>query len=542
MSNLCRALVAVALSAVAAGASMSCGGGSDDPADTGEVTGGGDMGRSDRVCAPGDIKECPCIGGSKGVQTCSDDGSRWGKCEGCPEPKDGGEIIDNSADAASDSGGGDAAVDAGLDVLLDDVGTDGGMKADAASDIGVEDSGGVSDAGGDTGVGADIGSSDAGKTDGGAPDAAGHPDSGLIDSGVADAGSTDGGCSPSCGGMCGGVSDGCGGYCPDNCVPPQSCGGGGTQYVCGCTLSCSGKCGGASNGCGGYCPDPCNGHGTCNAGVCACTAGYADPSCNSCDTGYTGYPVCTLAPGCWPSPSGKGGDMCNVAAGPFWMGCNVAVDTECQSFENPYHQVTVPAFRIDKYEVTVSDYKACVTAGGCAAIIDNNCDYNIPGKESHPINCVAWNQAKAYCAWAGKRLPTEAEWEKAARGTDGRKYPWGNDALDCNRAVQSEIGGCNLSGTAVVGSKPSGVSPYGAADMVGNVEEWVEDDIHETYTGAPADGSAWVDNPRGASRVARGGAWNLLTTPYTLRASNRDRGDPTGVYYIFGFRCGFSAQ
>jgi formylglycine-generating enzyme required for sulfatase activity len=220
------------------------------------------------------------------------------------------------------------------------------------------------------------------------------------------------------------------------------------------------------------------------------------------------------------------------------MGCNSAVDSECSSNENPYHPVTVPAFKIDKYEVTVSQYQACNTASPstCTApSTGGQCNWGVSGRESHPINCVDWNQAKAYCAWAGKRLPSEAEWEKAARGTDGRKYPWGNTGLDCNHAVMS-VSPCSISSTAVVGSKPQGISPYGALDMIGNVWEWVEDDYHSSYTGAPSDGKAWVDTTRTSGRVLRGGSWGHYYANY-LRSSYRNDYNPALGYDYLGFRC-----
>jgi formylglycine-generating enzyme required for sulfatase activity len=227
--------------------------------------------------------------------------------------------------------------------------------------------------------------------------------------------------------------------------------------------------------------------------------------------------------------------MVTIPSGPFMMGCNVAVDTECKPEEYPYHEVTVPTFMLDRYEVTAAEYKACVDASVCspAGTTPSTCNFGVPGRENHPINCVDWNQAAAYCAWAGKRLPTEAEWEKAARGTDGRKYPWGNVDLDCDHAVHS-ANGCVNATTAPIGSKPAGVSPYGALDMVGNVYEWVEDDFHDSYSEAPTDGSAWTDNPRASSRAVRGGDWGHNYT-YDLRASFRGGGGTTWSYP--GFRC-----
>jgi len=224
-----------------------------------------------------------------------------------------------------------------------------------------------------------------------------------------------------------------------------------------------------------------------------------------------------------------------VPAGPFWMGCNVAVDTECQSNENPYHSVPAPAFRIDKYEVTTDEYQGCVDSGGCTAVATGyGCNYGVAGKGSDPINCLNWTQAKVYCAWAGKRLPSEAEWGKAARWTAGWKYPWGDTGPDCDHAVDS-VSPCSNSGTAAVGSKPAGASPYGALDMIGNVWEWVEDWYHDTYTGAPSDGGAWL-TPTGYYRVVRGGSWTCSDT-VCLRASDRNYYDPATSYNDLGFRC-----
>ena len=188
-------------------------------------------------------------------------------------------------------------------------------------------------------------------------------------------------------------------------------------------------------------------------------------------------------------------------------------------------------FWIDKYEVTVDGYKKCVDGGGCSApsTTSTYCsgkyakgnNWGKAGRGDHPVNCVDWDQAGAYCKWKGKRLATEAEWEKAARGTDGRKYPWGNEKASCDRAVMGDGGkGCGRDSTWPVGSKPGGVSPYGAHDMAGNVFEWTSDWYGKSYYGnAPA------RNPRGPSsgsyRVGRGGSWYNRDPGY-LRAAYRN--------------------
>ncbi|MDD5222656.1 MAG: SUMF1/EgtB/PvdO family nonheme iron enzyme [bacterium] len=237
----------------------------------------------------------------------------------------------------------------------------------------------------------------------------------------------------------------------------------------------------------------------------------------------------------YASPGGKGGPMLYIPAGEFLMGCNAAVDNQCKSDEKPYHLVNLSAYYIDKYDVTVDDYAKCVKEKQCK-IPDTfqYCNWGKPDRGKYPINCAEWNHAQAYCQWAGKRLPTEAEWEKAARGTDGRKYPWGNQAASCEYAVMSAGGdGCSKDQTWPVGSKPSGASPYGVIDMAGNVWNWVQDWYEKDYS------KSLPQNPTGpssgASRVARGGSWEL--DPSYLRSSARNVFNPGSRHPDSGFRC-----
>jgi formylglycine-generating enzyme required for sulfatase activity len=227
--------------------------------------------------------------------------------------------------------------------------------------------------------------------------------------------------------------------------------------------------------------------------------------------------------------------MVYVPLGTFWMGCNKAVVPVCYEDVSPYHEVYLDGFYIDTTELTAGAYKTCVDAGSCAyggSTTDGLRTYN-NGRDDHPINYVNWSEAKTYCEWLGKRLPTEAEWEKAARGTDGRNYPWGNAPPTCDRAVMY---GCP-SVTQPVGSLNAGASPYGAMDMSGNVWEWTADWFgFGYYSETPAGGWVNPEGPDSASyRVLRGGSF--VNDSNTLRASVRGHYDPGSRSHLHGFRC-----
>ncbi len=215
--------------------------------------------------------------------------------------------------------------------------------------------------------------------------------------------------------------------------------------------------------------------------------------------------------------------MVLIPAGSFWMGCAPA-DKDCYEDEKPRHEVVLDAFYIDKTEVTVRQYRRCVPSGACTAPGSGGyVNSKKPGREDHPVNYTDWHQASAYCRWAKKRLPTEAEWEKAARGTDDRIYPWGNQPPSCQYAVMRifRVGrGCGRKSTWPVGSKPAGASPYGVLDMVGNVREWVADyydrDYYQTESSTDRNPSGPSD---GEDRVFRGGGWSGDDTR-DLRISN----------------------
>ena len=234
-----------------------------------------------------------------------------------------------------------------------------------------------------------------------------------------------------------------------------------------------------------------------------------------------------------------------IPAGPFQMGCDNNNPTEpCRPDERPLHTVNLDAYYIDKYEVTTARYKACVDAGRCRTPRTRTSEtrpfyYGNPTYADYPVLHVSWSDAGRFCAWEGKRLPTEAEWEKAARGSsDTRKYPWGDSPLNCalgnfDVVVGSARVPC-IGDTARVGLYPGGASPYGVMDMAGNVREWVNDWYAiDYYRESPA------NNPQGpatgTTRVLRGGSWGNHFD--YMRVARRVTRDPLRSNQHYGFRC-----
>lgn len=217
--------------------------------------------------------------------------------------------------------------------------------------------------------------------------------------------------------------------------------------------------------------------------------------------------------------------------------------------EMPNHPVVLDAFWIDRYEVTNQQYKLCVDAGSCSPPVKTSSytrDEYFGSDEysSYPVIWITQNQASEYCHWAGRRLPTEAEWEYAARGPENRLFPWGNDFdpkrlnycdANCATGIDDPAYSDGYPETAPVGSFPNGVSWSGALDLAGNVREWVADGFHY-YPTEPQLNPFY--SPEGANRIPRGGGW--LDTPDDVRSANRGENTPDYTRHKVGFRCAFS--
>ncbi len=223
-------------------------------------------------------------------------------------------------------------------------------------------------------------------------------------------------------------------------------------------------------------------------------------------------------------------DMVLIPAGPFIMGQDGS-----KPKNGPAHEVDLPAYEIDRFEVTNDEFAWFVEQTGYATFAETNGSSKnwtdaAEGKGNHPVVYTTWDDAVAYCDWAGKRLSTEAEWEKAARGDDGRAYGWGNDFVPDNGNFYE--GG--IRGTTAFGSFPGGASPYGVEDMAGNVREWVED-YFLAYEGQAADADPFFGEE---NRVNRGGGWFDGEDGEIVTTYNRNAGPPgTSANDDIGFRC-----
>lgn len=245
-------------------------------------------------------------------------------------------------------------------------------------------------------------------------------------------------------------------------------------------------------------------------------------------------------------------DEIYVPAGPFGMGCAGDYSTvHCDGDATPIHLVYLDAFFIDKLEVTNAQYAACQAAGVCpaplsVASVTRPDYYTNPKYGQYPVLNVAWPYANAYCRWVGKRLPTEAEWEKAARGTDLRPFSWGHDEPTCARSNIAILrpGGvlpdpC-VGDTVAVGSYPQNASPYGVLDMTGNVREFVNDFYQKDYySRSPYYNPTGPEVDLGKYHLARGGGWY----DHARLASNWVRHDEASaeLYEHIGFRCARNA-
>jgi formylglycine-generating enzyme required for sulfatase activity len=259
--------------------------------------------------------------------------------------------------------------------------------------------------------------------------------------------------------------------------------------------------------------------------------------------GIFAYCICSLGFGLTVSSwlrqhnfrvSNSPAQLIDIPAGDYMMG---SADGEKVSFQNekPQHRVYLNEYWIDVHKVSNAMYAACVDDEICTAPGSDYSGwrsniYENPDYRDHPVTNVTWQQARDYCIWAGRDLPTEAQWEKAARGLDRRIYPWG-DTIDCSLANYSE---CKIKDTTPVNRYKAGASPYGVLDMSGNVWEWVLDWYDPGYYGISP--SINPGGPiTGTLKVLRGGSW--LNGATYVRTAYRFPAKPDQPSNYYGFRC-----
>jgi len=233
------------------------------------------------------------------------------------------------------------------------------------------------------------------------------------------------------------------------------------------------------------------------------------------------------------------GGMLHLPAGEFQMGYDGPLASDPN--ERPAHLVQVASFWIDQTEVSVGDMRACLERGDCTARLGMGPSCTLGhGDPKLPVNCVPWQAADAYCLAAGKRLPTEAEWEWAAGAGQKTRYPWGSTSPSCGVAVTLVSNGrgtsCSPHGPLVAGGRPRGDSPFGAQDMAGNVEEWVADWYADRYEVLASGVAVSPSGPAfGVAHVLRGGGW--MSRPRDTRVTVRSWGSLNEAGPNVGFRC-----
>lgn len=231
-----------------------------------------------------------------------------------------------------------------------------------------------------------------------------------------------------------------------------------------------------------------------------------------------------------------GAPMVLVPAGEFWMGLP---EGEGLDDEQPRHQVYLDSYYIDKFEVTAERYARFLEFTGWERPFNWSL-VRLPDHAGRPVIGVSWGDADAYCRISGRRLPTEAEWEKAARGTNERKFPWGDTRPAPSRAFYGEGSRFSYDVLKPVGSFPGGQGPYGAFDLAGNVSEWVQDWYDgEYYRDTPERNPLGPKN--GQYKIARGGSWSDMPV-YLLSSSRTTKLPPSTRNAFIGFRCAQSAK